>query len=146
MGNESYELNKIRNTLDKQFFNKLFKRFEFYDYVHLNSDSSKIGNLANEEKIISIIHIIKMGGLKLLQTKIETLSNSQTIITLLVTLAPYDRVYAMNMYIQLIDNKDPYTISMQPYGLENMKDDNFHLRNKHYQEKIYNKSSLSKNK
>lgn len=87
-----------------------------------------------------------MGGLKLLQTKIETLSNSQTIITLLVTLAPYDRVYAMNMYIQLIDNKDPYTISMQPYGLENMKDDNFHLRNKHYQEKIYNKSSLSKNK
>lgn len=125
--------------MNKQQYDRLFDRFNFYNDVHYNADVSKIANLANEEKLKSLLEIVYLNGLFYLKEKVEELKDSRTISNLLIIIGPFDKDYSIMRYIKLIQSGDEFILIQQPYGLQNMKNEKFHHENLSYFKKLYPK-------
>jgi hypothetical protein len=128
--------------MDKEIFNNLFERIEFFFNIHMFSFHSKIANLAYEEYIRLILKIIKLDGLDLLKQKILMIENYKLKQKLLILLTPVDLEFCKSTYQHYLNQRNPIFIENQPLAWNNFVDKQYLSATKELLKKINKKYKI----
>lgn len=129
--------------MSEEIIKRVYKRLEDYSQImELAVDNPKISNLAKIERDLCFVYLIENGGLEILKKGIENSKDSRLIINLLVLMAPFDKKFALEKYKYFLDKNDPVFIISQPWGLDNMQNEEFHKNTLKYIEDLRKKMKL----
>lgn len=111
--------------MDKNTFDRIFARIEYFYDIHMNSHHVKIANLAYEECAALFLEIISLKGEELLKNKIQSIKDKDLVKRILIFLTAIDLEWAKSTYMTLIDNKPVTGSDIRPTIWNNFIDSKY---------------------